>query len=154
MLFLIKDEKMKKSGFTLIELVFVLVVLGILAAIAIPKFNASRIDAIVSKGRSDVSAIRAAILNERQGRIIIGETNFIDPSDLSTNDTDLFNGVLVYPMKADTSGTKDGAWRKGDGSGEYIFRVDGKDCVFVYSDVNGTFTLKSTTEKICNKLVD
>ncbi len=40
---------MKKSAFTMIELVFVIVILGILAAVAIPKLTATRDDALVSK---------------------------------------------------------------------------------------------------------
>jgi len=40
---------MKRSGFTMIELIFVIVILGILASVAIPKLTATRDDAKISK---------------------------------------------------------------------------------------------------------
>jgi len=50
---------MKKTGFTMIELIFVIVILGILAAVAIPKLAATRTDAkAVSLGQEVSSAVQ------------------------------------------------------------------------------------------------
>ena len=75
-----KKTKMWKGGFTMIELVFVIVVIGILSAIAIPKFAVTRDDAIIAKARTTVGALRSAISMERQKRILRGDFSNINIS--------------------------------------------------------------------------
>ncbi len=55
----IKGHKMKQTnmrqGFTMIELIFVIVIIGILAVIAIPRLNATRDDAKIATALQNVS---------------------------------------------------------------------------------------------------
>jgi general secretion pathway protein G len=160
--------KQDRKGFTMIELVFVIVVLGILAAVAIPKFSATRVDAQISKGRSDVASIRSAIVSERQSRLIKGCAKFI-PNGTNASDTTtcpniadgikqmdaggLFGGVLMYPIKNETDATRDGAWRATAGSGTYVYRAGGVDTTFTYNATTGVFTCTEGSGH-CNKLIN
>jgi general secretion pathway protein G len=99
------NEK-SRAGFTMIELVFVIVVVGILAGIAIPKFAATRDDAIITKARTTVGALRSAIATERQKRILRGDFSDINVStavglleyglDTSRWTTDTTNNTLTF----------------------------------------------------------
>jgi len=128
----------------MIELVFVIVVLGILAAVAIPRLAATRDDAEISKGRSDVAAIRAAIVSERQTRLLQGDSTYIANLDAAANNTEgvpLFDnngtaGLLQYGI---TSANRNGHWMK-TGANTYTYQVMGQPVAFTYTRANGTFT--------------
>jgi len=59
------ENKMKRSAFTMIELVFVIVIIGILASVAIPKLAATRTDALalslLQEHKNAVQLIRTTI---------------------------------------------------------------------------------------------
>ncbi|WP_250325662.1 prepilin-type N-terminal cleavage/methylation domain-containing protein [Campylobacter sp. 2018MI13] len=50
-----------KKAFTMIELIFVIVILGILAAVAIPKLNATRDDAELAKANTNLTTLMSDI---------------------------------------------------------------------------------------------
>lgn len=61
---LIKQKPPKaqiRGAFTMLELIFILAILGILAAIAVPKISASREDARLVALRADLSALRSSL---------------------------------------------------------------------------------------------
>lgn len=143
----------------MIELIFVIVVLGILAAVAFPRLAATRTDAEIAKGRADVATIRSAIVSERQTQLIKGENSYIPKLSLDTNTT-LFTGdgnrtLLMYGIK---EGSGSGHWQK-TGDQTYVYKVGETGTTFTYyptdsgSNKAGTFTCTSGSG-YCNKLVD
>ena len=141
---------MKKQAFTMIELIFVIVVLGILAAVAIPKFSATRLDAQIAKGRGEVASIRSGIVSERQSRLIKGDSAWITKANLDSGG--LFGGVLMYPLQNQPG--KDGAWSTtAAGSGTYIYRAGGINTTFDYNNTTGTFNCTAGSG-YCNQLVN
>ena len=106
------------KAFTMLELTFAIVIIGILSAVAVPRMAVTRDDAIITKARATVAAVRNSISTERQRRILQG--NFTAISDLAgdgTVDTPIFDlfednatAVLEYPLRACATAASTGCW--------------------------------------------
>src|SRR5262249_59170974 len=68
--------KNPQSGFTLIELVIVIVILGILAAVAIPKYEDMREEARVATLKGQLGSIRSAIAIQYARNALNGSATF------------------------------------------------------------------------------
>lgn len=144
-----------KKAFTMIELVFVIVVLGILAGVALPRLMAPADDAYDVKLKSDVASIRNAIALVRGKNLLQGKektTNsyppFLDDANTSASEN-LFDGnsslgtLLTYPIR---SSSDQGSWMK---TGTYTYaakRGNGNSVTFTYTPTNGQFTCGTGTD--------
>ena len=130
-----------KKAFTMIELIFVIVILGILAAVALPKFASTKKQADIAAGRADVATIRAAIVNERQTQLIIGVNSYISRLSTGVAGDNLFTGngtrtLLLYGIA--TGAEWDNTATTVDVVDTYTFTVDGVVNTFNYYPVETT----------------
>ena len=126
---------MKKNGFTLIELMLVVAIIGLLAAIALPKFANLVIKAREATAKGQMGAIRSALsiyYADNEGLY----PDLIPPSCLSQDDNpSVFDGkyidkvpALRHPTKRDDghNGNCVPTWTGSlDGYHPWVYLVDG-----------------------------
>ena len=97
-----------KKAFTMIELVFVIVILGILASVAIPKLAATRDDAEVMAGVQRVSSLISDVGGYYTGHGVFAEVEKMTNEELVKADLTKFDGNLTNTVAyfANTAKTK------------------------------------------------
>lgn len=130
---------MRSSAFSMIELIFVIVVLGILASVALPRLTGSMEQSYIAKAQGDVASIRAGIAGARQKALVRGDNSY--PSTLDSGG--LFGNVLTYPITKGWSGA----------SPTYQCDIGGVTVQFDYNSTSGVFDCDHSDAN-CKKIVE
>lgn len=139
---------MKKS-FSLLETIFVIVLISIIALIAFPKLFLNITNTTLVKVKSDVSLIRNAIVQNRNQNIISGKgeayISQLDSAKIDTDNEKLFIGVendslLEYPVISTSKNNREiGKWIKASTYDYEIYINKVESIKFIYDVQSGTF---------------
>lgn len=131
----------RTRGFTLVELVLVIAILGILAVAALPQFINVSTQARQASRDGVVGAVRSGIMLFRANDLVVNGAPGIWPTTLdaaaagSTAGTaNLFFGTVL------TQGVADANWSKGATASTYIYNDGTTAYTYTYSSTNGTLT--------------
>jgi general secretion pathway protein G len=121
-----------RKAFTMVEMIFVIVVIGILSAIAVPKFTTTAVLARDAKAGSQLSAVMSSLATERQKRILKGDFTKITAlgsdtyafSKFSADGDNNQNDVLDTYVSNCGTGDK-GCWSRSGDSYTYKFADTG-----------------------------
>lgn len=98
-----------KKGFTLVELVVVIAILGILSAIAVPKFTASRLNAERAAVEANLRTIESALtMYEAQNGSLSGVNEINDLVGKTLQSVPAGPGNAIYSIGPDE---ENGVWR-------------------------------------------
>ena len=114
-----KPRLTNSDGFTLVELLIVVIILAVLAAIVVPQFGSSTEDAKVSTIKTDLAALRNALelyYHQHDSRYpgVLRETDGSTVTDATTCPAAFIAQLTQYTDRTGkTSGTRTGAFQYG-----------------------------------------
>ena len=135
-----------KKAFTMVELIFVIVILGILAMVALPRLAGSKKDAEITRAKAEIAAIRSAIQTYRGANLLSQKPGSGYPEKLDEK-----------TIEEITNGTKLGkSWRVNDDD-TFTLTIAGDTTTFNYDKAKGSLTCKksdasTTTDTLCEKI--
>ena len=130
-----------KKAFTIIELIFVIVALGILAMVALPRLASSKEDAEIARVKAEIAAIRSTIQTHR-GANLLKQNSRGYPDDLTAR-----------RIEEITNGTKlsQKYWSVNEAGDELTVTIGDRTATFTYNSTTGRFTCPNTNA-LCRKI--
>ena len=130
-----------KKAFTIIELIFVIVALGILAMVALPRLASSKEDAEITRVKAEIAAIRSAIQTHR-GANLLKQNSRGYPDDLTAR-----------RIEEITNGTKlsQKYWSVSRDGSELNVTIGSRTATFTYDRTTGRLTCQNTND-LCRKI--
>jgi len=83
---------MKRTAFTMIELIFVIVILGILASVALPRLGGVQDDALVASEQAAIASARTGVQSLRGRRLVRGQAVI----NVNVTNSQGIQGTLIY----------------------------------------------------------
>lgn len=139
---------MDKKGFSLIEIIFVLLTITIIITVAVSKFDQALDNTNITKIKSDIVQIRAGINLYKNKMILKNETVSFD--SLDDNDNLLFNRVLQTPILSSNENIAK-AWSKISNTQYKVFLDNENALEFNFDTTKYTFDC-DITNTFCKEL--
>ena len=131
-----------KKAFTMVELIFVIVILGILAMVALPRLAGSKKDAEITRAKAEIAAIRSAIQTYRGANLLRQKPGSGYPEDLKTT-----------TIEEITNGTKLGSnWSVNNDGNTLTLTIAGETTDFTYDKDKGSLTCSGDSSTLCGKI--